>query len=116
VDVGPVRTWGEPAPRKKWVGEKNDEAPVTLTVAPDRTVGRKGLETLKVEGGEIEPALDIEFFDRGQWVRVGTCERATLQDRSVFEKLPWGKFRLKGRVKGRPELFQYSNEFYFKRL
>ena len=116
VDIGPVRTWGEPAPRKAWVGEKNAAAPVTLTVAPDRSVGTKGLETLKVEGGEIEPELEIEFFDRGRWARVGACGRTPLQNKADFEKLPFGKFRLKATVKGRPDLHQYSNEFYFKRM
>lgn len=116
VDVGPVRTWGEAAPRKAWVGERNDAAPVTLTVAPDRSVGTKGLKTLKVEGREIDEMLEIEFFDGGQWVRVGACGRTPLQCKPDFEQLPWGKFRLKARVKGRPDLHQFSNEFYFKRL
>jgi uncharacterized protein YcbK (DUF882 family) len=116
VDVGPVRSWGEPAPRKAWVGEKNETATVTITVAPDRSVGSKGLKTLKVEGGEIEPDLEIQFFDRGQWTTVGTCGRAPLQCQPGFEQLPWGKFRLKARVEGRPDVHQYSNEFYFKRM
>jgi uncharacterized protein YcbK (DUF882 family) len=117
VDIGPVRTWGEPAPRKSWVGEKNEAAPVTLTVTPDRTVGEKKLETLKVEGGEIEPELEIEFFDRGTWTRVGAIQKVALRaDKAVFEELPWGKFRLKAKVKGRPNLYQYSNGFYFKRI
>jgi uncharacterized protein YcbK (DUF882 family) len=124
VDVGPVRTWGEPAPRKAWVGEKNDEAPVTITVAPDRSVGKKRLDSLKVEGGEIEESLDIEYFERDGWARVGACgvlatslwDRMPLRCEPEFEKLPWGKFRLKARVKGRPDVHQYSNEFYFKRI
>lgn len=118
VDVGPVRTWGEPAPRKAWVGEKNAAAPVTLTVAPDRSVGKKALDSLKVEGGAIEPAVDIEFFDRGRWTVVGQVD-ATVplsKQQEALADLPFGKFRLKARVKGQPDLFQYSNEFYFKRI
>lgn len=118
VDVGPVRTWGEPAPRKKWVGEKNEAVPVLLTVSPDRSVGEKRLENLKIEGGEIERDLEIEFFDRGRWAVVGQIDsRVSLREqRGVFEKLPWGKFRLKAKVSGRPDGHQYSNEFYFKRI
>lgn len=117
VDVGPVRRWGEPAARKQWVGEKNDLVPVTLTVGPTRLIGRKGLDSLVVEGGEIASAVAIEFFDRGSWRGVGTVNsRVPLREQGkAFVGLPCGKFRLKGRIKDRPDLHQYSNEFYLKR-
>jgi uncharacterized protein YcbK (DUF882 family) len=118
VDLGPVRTWGEPAPRKSWVGEKNEAAPVTLTVTPDRSIGKKGLETLRVEGGAVEPTVEIEFFDRGQWTVLGKVDSKIplREQKSAFEKLPFGKFRLKAKVAGAPDVHQYSNEFYFKRM
>lgn len=118
VDVGPVRTWGEEGPRKAWIGEKNDACSVTLTVSPAYQIGRKGLDALKVEGGEIEPSLDIEFFDRGQWTVVGQLD-ATVPLRKQEESLAdqsYGKYRLKAKVKGQAGGVQYSNEFYFKRL
>jgi uncharacterized protein YcbK (DUF882 family) len=116
VDVGPVRTWGDDGPRKAWIGEKNESCPVTLTVSPVRQIGKKGLASLKVEGGEIEPAVDIEFFDRGQWTTVGACGHTPLQCNPGFDKLPWGKFRLKAKVKGQSDVYQYSNEFYLKQM
>lgn len=119
VDVGPVRTWGEPAPRKPWVGEKNETVPVRLTVTPDRSVGKKGLETLRVEGEmEIQPELEIEFFDRGQWTVLGKIDSKIPlhKQKTAFEKLPFGKFRLKAWIRGAPGVYQYSNEFYLKRM
>lgn len=128
VDAGPVRTWGEEGtPRKPWIGEKNQTCPVTLTVAPVRLIGKKDLHTLTVEGGQIESRIEIEFFDRGKWTPAGVLGLTPMDDHagkfaisadsgSFFEKLPWGKFRLKAKVKGQPEVFQYSNEFYFKRI
>ncbi len=118
VDVGPVRTWGEEGPRKAWIGEKNEACPVTLTVSPTRMIGTKGLETLRVEGGAIEPDVTIEFFDHGEWKTVGKVDaRTPLHNQmKAFENLPWGKFRLKANVMGQPGMVQYSNEFYFKRL
>ncbi len=119
VDVGPVRIWVEGAPRKAWVGEKNESAPVTLTVVPDRSVGKKALHALRIEGeGTIDPKVEIEFFDRGIWTVLGKIDsRIPLREqKEAFEKLPFGKFRLKARVSGRPDLFQYSNEFYFKKI
>jgi len=114
VDVGPVRTWGEEGPRKAWIGEKDAATMVTITVAPTYQIGTRGLASLKVEGGEIEPELAIEFFERGKWIRVGACDKMPVQDKPIFEKLPWGKFRLKAKVKGQTDAYQYSNEFYFK--
>jgi len=124
VDAGPVRTWGDEGPRKAWIGEKNEACQVTLTVSPVRQIGKKGLDSLKVEGGEIEPDLEMEFFDHGRWTTVGACgptgiwpaRHTPLQCRPGFEKVPWGKFRLKAKMKDQPGVFQYSNEFYFKRL
>lgn len=119
VDVGPVRTWGEPAPRKPWVGEKNETVPLTLMVTPDRSVGKKGLETLRIEGEiGIEPELEIEFFDRGQWTVLGKVDSKIPlhKQKTAFEKLPFGKFRLKAKVVGMPGMYQYSNEFYLKRM
>ncbi|HEX5035614.1 MAG TPA: DUF882 domain-containing protein [bacterium] len=116
VDAGPVRTWGDEGPRKAWIGEKNETCPVTLTVSPTRRIGAKGLDSLKVKGGEIEPEVAIEFFDRGKWIAVGACGHTPLQCKPAFETLPWGKFRLKAKVKGQPDVYQYSNEFYFKRI
>jgi uncharacterized protein YcbK (DUF882 family) len=118
VDAGPVRTWGDEGPRKAWIGEKNEACPVTLTVSPVRQIGKKGLDSLKVEGGEIEPAVDIELFNRGQWTVVGQLD-ATVPLRKQEEPLAdqsFGKYRLKAKVKGQPGFTQYSNEFYFKRL
>ena len=118
VDVGPVRTWGEPAPRKNWVGEKNEATPVMLTVTPDRSVGRKKLESLRIDGGTIDSSVEIEFFDRGRWTAVGKIDSKTPLhgQEEAFQDLPFGKFRLKARVNVSPDVAQYSNEFYFKRL
>lgn len=118
VDVGPARSWGEPTPRKSWVGEKNETTPVMLTVTPDRSVGRKRLESLRIDGGAIDPPVEIEFFDRGQWTAIGKIDsRIPFREQTAaFEILPFGKFRLKAMVKGQPGLSQYSNEFYFKRM
>jgi hypothetical protein len=116
---GPVRTWGEEGgTRKAWIGEKNETCPVTLTIAPTRRIGAKGLDSLKVEGGEIEPLVDIEFFDRGKWTAVGKVDaRVPLsKQEEPFVDQSFGKFRLKARVKGQADVFQYSNEFYFKRI
>lgn len=118
VDVGPVRTWGEQAPRKKWVGEKNDQVPLTITVSPDRTLFNE-LGRFKVESTDpatsacLEPGLDLEFFDRGEWKKVRTVSGKDFSKR--FPDLPYGKYRLRAQVCSRP-VFQYSNEFYFKRL
>jgi uncharacterized protein YcbK (DUF882 family) len=118
VDAGPVRTWGDDGPRKPWIGEKNETCPVTLTVAPVRLIGKKGLDSLKVEGGEIEPVVDIEFFDRGKWTVVGKVDaRVPLsKQEEPFVDQSFGKFRLKAKVKGQADVFQFSNEFYFKRI
>lgn len=118
VDVGPVRTWGEEGVRKAWIGEKNEASPVTITVAPAYQIGRKGLDSLKVEGGAIEPVVDIEFFNRGTWTVVGQLD-ATIPLHKQEEPLAdqsFGKYRLKVKVKGQTGTTQYSNEFYFKRM
>ncbi len=118
VDVGPVRTWGETAPRKGWVGEKNEEIPVTLTVSPDRTFTKR-LQRLTIEQHDprhpvvIAPRITIQFFDRGEWRDLKTISVSEI-DRPL-DDLPFGKYRLKAAVQGRPALFQFSNEFYFKR-
>ncbi len=125
VDVGPVRHWAEDAPRKVWVGESNPDVPVKITVTPARSVKEKSLGEIFVEGGRIEPDLEIEFFDRGRWTAVGLLKNvATAQNaktslqnyRDVFEKLPFGKFRLKAKIADKAQAFQYSNEFYFKKI
>jgi len=113
VDVGPVRTWGEEGPRKAWIGEKNDTAPMTLTVSPTRMIGEKRLPSVHIDGA-VETDLDIriEFFDGGLWKDAGPWDGG----KGAGRDLPFGKFRLKAAVRGRPDVFQYSNEFYFKRL
>lgn len=118
VDVGPVRTWGEAAPRKAWIGERNEAVPVTLTVAPTQSIGEKRLESLRIEGaGTIRPEVEIQFFDGDQWSVVGKIDARTAlnKQKEAFIGLPFGKFRLKATVMGSPDQFQFSNEFYFKR-
>ena len=91
---------------------------MTITVAPAYQVGTKGLKSLKVEGGEIEPAVDIEFFNRGKWTVVGQVDASVplqKQEEPLADQ-SFGKYRLKAKVKSQPGVFQYSNEFYFKRM
>lgn len=113
VDTGPVRTWGDEAPRKAWIGEKNDASPMTLTVSPTRRIGEKILPSLRVDGAsEADLDIRVEFFDGGLWKDVAPWTGGGRPAR----ELPFGKFRLKAQAKGHPDAFQYSNEFYFKRM
>lgn len=132
VDVGPVRQWGEAYPRLPWVGEKNAEVPVTLTVTPDRSFSKK-LDRFQAEPlNAAEPValnskVTVEFFEGGKWKEAGTfesglpeCSRPMhqLTEVSLEEfnklKLEFGKYRFRVNAcdKG---LVQYSNEFYLKR-
>lgn len=138
VDVGPVRTWGEPAPRKPWVGEKNAEVPVTLTVKPDRTLTKQLDQMTIVEATHASPLrreIILQFFEKTDWKdmrqfpldalgcegRDPTAGRAPTQIISLkswndgLKTLPYGKYRLKVSACEQPARQQYSNEFYFKK-
>ncbi len=134
VDVGPVRTWEEPAPRKAWVGESNPQAPVTLTVTPDRTLDKK-LAQLRIEpkaaAVSLESKIDLDFFQEGTWHTVTNFSLPSLGCSTIFnhsetvslsslhevlEKLPYGKYRLKVSLCSPQTGSQYSNEFYLKRI
>lgn len=134
VDVGPVRHWSEEAPRKTWVGEREENVPVLITVTPDRSLTKK-LDSARIEyvSGGIPRKIgrmEVQFFDRGEWKDTGvdvnpgeTCETIggapktlSLQHNKGFEKLPFGKFRFRADLCGEPRAHQYSNEFYFKKM
>lgn len=125
VDTGPVRYWEEAALRKAWVGERNDSVPLQITVSPDRTLSGQ-LDLLKLESLNpqqnvaVEPQMDLEFFDRGQWKKIKSIEIPKgpvidLSKRDIFQDLAFGKYRLKATVRGGQGSFQYSNEFYLKK-
>jgi hypothetical protein len=79
----------------------------------------------------IDQKIEVEFFDGGEWKGVGgqyiepllgcskpitdRCEISLKNSEKILARLPYGKYRLKARVCGSEEIFQYSNEFYFKR-
>jgi uncharacterized protein YcbK (DUF882 family) len=128
VDVGPVRSWSEDSPRKKWVGEKTDY-PITLTVSPDRTFHKK-LEKLVVTGerkAAMGLSLHLEFFDQGAWQGKGPVPlpketspsrrlEISLQEFSKTARdLPFGKYRFRATTAFMDSTCQYSNEFYFKK-
>lgn len=140
VDVGPVRTWNEDAPRKEWVGEKNEAVSLRMTIKPDRLLSSdmSGLKlTLQNRDQpmrmQIEPEVALEFFEGGQWKETGQLSlqgfgcsvsasdpvgmiTVSLKNPENFSgELPYGKFRLKAKacLDGRPS--QYSNEFYLKK-
>lgn len=135
VDLGPVRTWGEPGARKPWVGEKNKEVPLKITVSPDRSL-KKQLEKIVIEPlgppVALEKEMELEFFDRNEWKGVGVvralpfsgCSQSITQrlDDSLTlttqatKDLAFGKYRFKAKVCGKTGVFQFSNEFYFKKL
>ena len=131
VDVGPVRTWGEPALRKPWVGEKNGSVPITLTVTPDRTL-TKELERLIVVGAThaspLQNQIILQFFEKTGWkdlrqfsLDILDCIASTPKIVSLkgwkedLKGLPYGKYRLKMSTCGVVREHQYSNEFYFKK-
>lgn len=125
VDVGPVRTWGEPAPRKTWVGEKNESVPITLTVTPDRTL-KKELERLaiKLVGARhavpLQNKITLQFFEKTDWKDMKQfpldAQIISLKPwKDDLKDLPFGKYRLRLITRGPPHEVQYSNEFYFKK-
>lgn len=107
VDVGPVRAWGEDAPRKKWVGEKNESVPVTITVSPDRLFSKdlSALELTIKPDRSCAPELSLEFFDRDVW-----------KEMKKNEELPFGKYRYEAKFCSSKGGSQYSNEFYLKKM
>lgn len=117
VDVGPVRRWGEAYPRPAWIGEKNKNAPLLMTVSPTVSV-KKEIGAIKIErilpnnSAVLEPEIKIEFFEGPVWKEVASIAAEALKGQ--FPKLEYGKYRLVGHMQGSGEIV-YSNEFYWKR-
>lgn len=132
VDVGRVQTWEQKGKRKERVGEKNLQAVIQFVVDPTRSLDKKLHQVLIESDGEerIQSKLVVEFFEGNSWKEVGLIELPELKDCTSpikgkkkinlksfsFDHLPYGKFRLRAMLCHYVPIYQYSNEFYLKRM
>lgn len=132
VDVGPVRNWDEPAPKRRvLVGTKNNPNPV-WRMTTNKNLYERGEElSLAIineayERQRLRKRLYIQRFRRGEWQEpdelakggrrfaLGAGE-STAFSWTIPDDQPYGKYRLILRTGTKECPPAFSNEFYVKR-